>query len=75
MLFVVPLLLGPALPGDREDDVLKFVPAVAGQAMYATDGDGAPFEVLSPGASAAVLGLWAAALLVTGVAALLRRDA
>jgi ABC-2 type transport system permease protein len=75
MLFVVPLLIGPALPGDREDDVLKFVPTVAGQAMYGTDGEGSPFETLSPGASAAVLALWVAALLAAGATALVRRDA
>jgi hypothetical protein len=46
--FVVPALLGPALPGDREDEIMKYVPTVAGQAMYSVDGDGGPFEMLSP---------------------------
>jgi ABC-2 type transport system permease protein len=75
MLFVVPLLLGPALPGDREDDVLRFVPTIAGQAMYGVDGSGAPFETLTPGGSALVLLAWTAALLAAGVVALVRRDA
>jgi len=76
MLFVVPLLLGPALPGDLEDDVLKYVPTVAGQAMYGSlSGETAPFETLSPGASTLVLLGWAAALLAGGAMALLRRDA
>jgi ABC-2 type transport system permease protein len=74
-MFVIPVLLGPALPGDREDDVMKFVPTVAGQAMYGVDGTGGPFETLSPGASAAVMVGWAALLLAGGVALLRRRDA
>lgn len=74
-LFVVPLLLAPALPGDLEDDVIKYVPTVAGQAMYSVDGGGQPFPILSPGASAAVLVGWAALLLAGGLALLLHRDA
>jgi hypothetical protein len=74
-LFIVPVLLGPALPGDMENDVMKYVPTVAGQAMYSVDGGGQPFETLSPGASAAVMVGWAALLLAGGVALLLRRDA
>jgi ABC-type transport system involved in multi-copper enzyme maturation permease subunit len=74
-LFVVPALLGPALPGDREDAVMKYVPTVAGQAMYSVDGGGGPFETLSPGPSAAVLVGWAALVLTAGVALLRRRDA
>ena len=30
--------LEPVLPGDREDDVLKFLPTLAGQAMYGLSG-------------------------------------
>jgi hypothetical protein len=74
-LFIVPVLLGPALPGDLEEDVMKYVPTVAGQAMYSVDGGGQPFETLSPGASAAVMVGWVALLLAGGVALLLRRDA
>jgi ABC-2 type transport system permease protein len=74
-LLVVPVLLGPALPGDREDDVMKYVPTIAGQAMYGVDGSGGPFETLSPGASAAVLVGWAVLMLAGGAAVLRRRDA
>lgn len=74
-LLVVPALLGPALPGDREDEIMKYVPTVAGQAMYSVDGGGGPFETLSPGASAAVLVGWAAVMVVGGAAVLRRRDA
>ncbi|GIG85778.1 ABC transporter permease subunit [Plantactinospora endophytica] len=74
LLMVVPVLLGPVLPGEREEKVLKFVPALAGQAMYSLHGDGAPFEMLTPGAAVTVLVGWAAALLLGGVAVLRRRD-
>jgi len=74
-LFIIPVLLGPALPGDMEKDVMKYVPTVAGQAMYSIGGGGQPFETLSPGASAAVMVGWVALLLAGGVALLLRRDA
>jgi ABC-2 type transport system permease protein len=74
-LFIIPVLLGPALPGDMERNVMKYVPTVAGQAMYSVDGGGGPFETLSPGASAAVLLGWAALVLAGGVALLRSRDA
>ena len=74
-LLIAPVLLGPVLPGDREDDVMKYVPTIAGQAMYGVDGGGGPFETLSPGASAAVLGGWAVLMLAGGAAVLRRRDA
>jgi hypothetical protein len=74
-LFVVPALLGPALPGDREEDVMKYVPAVAGQAMYSVEGEGGPFETLSPAASGAVLTGWATIVVLAGAATLRRRDA
>ncbi|MGN9910633.1 ABC transporter permease subunit [Phytohabitans sp. LJ34] len=74
-LFIIPVLLGPALPGDMEENAMKYVPTVAGQAMYSVGGGGQPFETLSPGASAAVMVGWAALLLTGGVALLLRRDA
>ncbi|MBE1487043.1 ABC transporter permease [Plantactinospora soyae] len=75
VLMVVPALLGPALPGNREEQVLKYVPTIAGQAMYGVDGSGGPFETLSPGASAAVLVGWVGLLLLAGTAVLRRRDA
>jgi len=75
VLFVVPVLLGPVLPGDREDDVLKFLPTVAGQAMYGSlGGADSPFPTLSAGASALVLVAWVAAALAGGTAVLVRRD-
>lgn len=74
-MFVVPVLLGPAIPGDGEEQVMRFVPIVAGQAMYAIHGSGSPFKSFSPGVSALVLAGWAALLLVAGVAVLRRRDA
>jgi ABC-2 type transport system permease protein len=74
-IFVAPALLGPAIPGDGEKQVLKFVPTVAGQAMYAIDGSGSPFKAFSPAGSALVLAGWAALLLAGGLAVLWRRDA
>ncbi|MET7399081.1 hypothetical protein ABZS66_36935 [Dactylosporangium sp. NPDC005572] len=74
-LFVVPALLGPALPGNREEDVLRWVPAVAGQAMYSVDGTGAPFKMFSPLTSTLVLTAWAVLLLAGGALVLHRRDA
>ncbi|MEO3922878.1 ABC transporter permease subunit [Micromonosporaceae bacterium B7E4] len=74
LLMVVPALLGPVLPGDREEAVLKYVPALAGQAMYSLHGDGGPFEMLSPAPASAVLVGWAGLLLLGGVAVLRRRD-
>jgi len=74
-LFIIPLLLGPALPGDLEEDVMKYVPTVAGQAMYSVDGGGQPFDVLPPATSAAVMVGWAALLLAAGIVLLRRCDA
>ncbi|MEJ3750773.1 ABC transporter permease [Actinomycetes bacterium KLBMP 9797] len=75
VLLVVPALLTPILPGQWDERVMKFVPTIAGQAMYSVDGAGAPFEMLSPAAAAVVLLGWAVALLAGGAAVLLRRDA
>ncbi|MFD0748228.1 ABC transporter permease subunit [Phytohabitans flavus] len=74
-LFVIPVLLGPALPNDWEKNVMKYVPTVAGQAMYSVGGGGGPFETLSPGASAAVMVGWVALVLTGALALLIRRDA
>ena len=54
---------------------MKYVPAVAGQAMYAVGGGGTPYPSLSPAASALVLAGWVALVLLGGVAVLRRRDA
>lgn len=74
-MFVVPALLGPALPGDSEEHVMKFVPTIAGQAMYSLDGSGTPFPAFSAGGSALVMTGWAILLLAAGGTVLLRRDA
>jgi ABC-2 type transport system permease protein len=74
-MFVGPALLGAALPPERADDIMRFVPTVAAQAMYSVDGTGNPFHTFSPGTSAAVLIGWVALLLLTGTLVLRRRDA
>jgi hypothetical protein len=75
LLFIVPVLLLGVLSENLEDRVLKYVPTVAGQAMYHSLGDGSGFETLSAGASAGVVCGWVALLLAGGVAVLVRRDA
>lgn len=74
-MFVGPALLGAALPTDRADDVMRFVPTVAAQAMYSVGGTGTPFRIFSPAVSAAVLCSWVALLLAAGTLVLRRRDA
>ncbi|GLH97255.1 ABC transporter permease subunit [Phytohabitans aurantiacus] len=74
-LLVIPALLTPVLPGDWDERVMKFVPTIAGQAMYAVGGDNTPFETLAPAASAAVLVAWVLVALAGGAALLARRDA
>lgn len=75
VLLIVPTLVSAVLPGAWPDRLLKYVPTIAGQAMYSVDGGGTPFPTLSPGASAAVLVGWAALALFGGAALLMRRDA
>ena len=72
---VVPALLPFVLPSSIQDDVIRFVPTAAGQAMYAMDSSSNPFPMLSPGNGAVVLALWVAALLAGGAVVLQRRDA
>jgi hypothetical protein len=72
---VVPALLPFVLPASVQDDVIRFVPTAAGQAMYAIDSSNNPFPMLSPAAGAAVLALWVVALLAGGAVVLRRRDA
>ncbi len=72
---VVPALLPFVMPQSIGDDVLRFVPTAAGQAMYAIDSSNNPFPMLSPGNGAVVLALWVAALLAGGAVVLQRRDA
>lgn len=73
-MLVIPALLPVALPDSVEDSVLPYTPTLAGQAMYALGGNN-PFEMLSPGAGAAVLAVWVVALLAGAGALLHRRDA
>jgi len=72
---VVPALLPFVLPESIGDDVIRFVPTAASQAMYAIDSSNNPFPMLSPGNGAAVLALWVAVLLAGGAVVLQRRDA
>ncbi|MEH1123627.1 ABC transporter permease subunit [Micromonospora sp. CPCC 206061] len=75
VLLVVPALLTPVLPGGWDERVMKFVPTIAGQAMYGVGGNGTPFDTLAPAASAAVLVGWVLVTLAGGAALLARRDA
>ncbi|MDG6108489.1 ABC transporter permease subunit [Dactylosporangium aurantiacum] len=74
-MFVGPALLSAALPAERADDIMRFVPTVAAQAMYSVDGTGTPFRTFSPAGSAAVLTGWVVLLLLAGTLVLRRRDA
>lgn len=74
-LLVVPTLLVAVLPGGWDERVMKFVPTVAGQAMYGLEGNSTPFDTLAPAASAAVLAGWVLVALAGGAALLARRDA
>lgn len=74
-LLVVPALLAPVLPGGWDERVMKFVPTIAGQAMYSLRESNTPFETLAPAASAAVLAGWVLVTLAGGAALLARRDA
>jgi ABC-2 type transport system permease protein len=73
-LLVVPALLPAALSEPVEDNVMRYVPVVAAQAMYALE-PGGPFEMLSPGAGGAMLAGYVIAILAGGAALLRRRDA
>jgi ABC-2 type transport system permease protein len=73
-MLVIPALLPVALPDSVEKHIVPYVPTAAGQAMYSL-GDTNPFEMLSPGGGALVLGVWVVALLAGGAAVLHRRDA
>ncbi|MEV6299646.1 ABC transporter permease subunit [Actinoplanes sp. NPDC051861] len=72
-MLVLPALIQPALPESVADDVLRYVPVAAAQAMYSVD-TGNPFEMLTPGTAALVMTGWVAAALVGGTAVVLRRD-
>ncbi|MFI5912229.1 hypothetical protein [Dactylosporangium sp. NPDC051541] len=72
-MLVLPALLGAVLPADVADDVVRFVPVAAAQAMYALPG-GEASRFLSPGPAALVLAAWVVTVLAAGGAALRRRD-
>lgn len=74
VLLVLPALV-PALPGSVPDDLGPYSPVAAAQAIYAIDGSGGPFEMLSPGAAVLVVIGWAVVALAGGGAVLRRRDA
>jgi ABC-2 type transport system permease protein len=73
-LLVMPALLPAALSQRIQDAVVKYLPVVAGQAMYSL-GDAGPTKMLAPGASAIVMAGYVIVLLAGGAALLLRRDA
>jgi hypothetical protein len=72
-MLVLPALLGAALPGASGDQVVRFVPVAAAQALY-TLGDGNPVRMLAPGPAALVLIAWVVLALAAGGATLWRRD-
>jgi ABC-2 type transport system permease protein len=72
-VLVLPALLGAALPERLGDDVVRYVPVAAAQAMYAAGGDN-PFRMLAPGPAAAVTVAWVVAVLAAGGVVLWRRD-
>lgn len=75
-ILIVPALLGPALPDSVEDNVLPYVPTMAGQALYQAGGDSDTFPwMLSPGAGALALAGWTVLLMAGGAVVLRRRDA
>ncbi|RKN50265.1 ABC transporter permease subunit [Micromonospora endolithica] len=75
ILFVLPVLIAPALPERIADDVAKLTPTVTGQAMYTLGGGTESFVMLSAAASAGVLVGWAALFLLGGATLLKVRDA
>jgi ABC-2 type transport system permease protein len=70
-MLVLPALLAAALPGTAGGHAVRYVPVSAAQALYAVDN---PFNMLRPGAAAAVLVAWVVAVLAAGGAAIRRRD-
>jgi len=74
-LFVGPAIVAQALPTHLRDDLMRFVPTVADQAMYGLDGKGTPFPTFSPAVSALVMVGWVVLLLAVGTVVLRDRDA
>lgn len=73
VLLVLPALVQPALPDRIADDVLRFVPVAATQALYAVDSTN-PFEMLAPGLAALTVAGWVLLALAAGSLAVWRRD-
>jgi ABC-2 type transport system permease protein len=71
LLLVIPLL-APLLPTSIQDTVGKFLPYIAGQAIFKTTADR---TTLSPGVGLAVFALYAAVALAIGIVVVRRRDA
>jgi ABC-2 type transport system permease protein len=72
-MLVLPAILQPALPDRIADDVVRYVPVAAAQAMYAVD-SGNPFEMLAPGPAALTVAAWTVLTLAAGGVMLWRRD-
>jgi ABC-2 type transport system permease protein len=72
-VFVVTMLILPALFSTFGTDVVRYVPVAAAQALYAVgDGGGLPF--LDPGPAALVLAGWVVLALAAGGTVIRRRD-
>ena len=73
-LLIIPALLPAALSQRLQDAVVKYLPVIAGQAMYNL-GAASPTKMLAPGIGAIVLAGYVIVLLAGGAALLRRRDA
>ncbi|MEU4157356.1 ABC transporter permease subunit [Actinoplanes sp. NPDC026670] len=72
-MLVLPAILQPALPEHLANDVVRYVPVAAAQAMYAVD-TGNPFQMLAPGPAALIVVAWTVLTLAAGGTMLWRRD-
>ncbi|BEL06565.1 hypothetical protein Q0Z83_047560 [Actinoplanes sichuanensis] len=72
-MLVLPAILQPTLPEHLADDVVRYVPVAAAQALYAVD-SGNPFQMLAPGPAALTVLTWIVLILAAGGAMLWRRD-
>ncbi|GIF42629.1 ABC transporter permease subunit [Actinoplanes xinjiangensis] len=72
-MLVLPAILQPALPEDLADDVVRYVPIAAAQAMYAVD-TGNPFPMLAPGTAVLTVAAWTVLTLAAGAVMLRHRD-
>ncbi|WP_433796820.1 ABC transporter permease subunit [Actinoplanes sp. CA-252034] len=72
-MLVLPAVLQPALPDRIADDVVRYVPVAAAQAMYAVD-TGNPFRMLTPGPAVLTVAAWTLLVLAAGSVTMWRRD-